>query len=838
MAFELSDSFKQGLVRWLWRAVIAGVVSVVVFFILLSFQDLPTFEQLENPRENVASEVYTSDMSILGRYYIENRVPIDYEQISPNLLKALLSTEDQRFHKHSGIDFYALGRVVVKSLILQQSAGGGSTITQQLAKLLYDRPDLSGNKLSRMWTLATTKFKEWITAVRLERRYTKEEIVSMYLNHYDFLYDSYGIQAAAETYFGKNQEELNVEEAAMLIGMLQNSSLFNPMRRPELVAERRRTVLSQMEKHGYITEADYDSLKVLPIDMSNFERSSHNKGIAPYFRMEMRKELKRLLALPENLKPDGTPYRIDRDGLRIYTTIDKNTQVHAEDAMLSHMKDLQQKFFRHWNQVREDPWNYDEDDSNVDIKQSNLQAQVRGSTRYANLRTRLFAPAIAPIEKELDLTLRDVDIIRMLDQSQDRTHLATLLAKNYVTKKQKKQYERVMASDHWPSLKKEWNTFQAEVKKNFATKVSMTIFTYDNESFEKEEVMSPLDSIKYHRKHLQTGILAVEPRTGHIKAWVGGINLKRFQQDHIHTNRQVGSTFKPFIYSTAIAFQGISPCSKVYDVQYTISKGEGNFNIPVDWSPKNSDDTYEAVPISLYQGLRESKNTISVYLMKQIGDVEQVRNLAATMGISKAKLPPVPSLCLGSADISLFEMTGAYAAFANNGLYIKPTFIKQIEDKNGKLIYRAIQTEERALQEDANYVMVDMLRKALGGRGGAYALTSQVGGKTGTTQNHSDGWFMGITPSLVVGTWVGGEDRWIRFRDLANGQGSVMARPIFIDLIKRLEADPKADYDKDAKFVKPEGPLDIEIDCEKYNDMHPLNEPESFEEDEDTEAFF
>ncbi len=837
MAFKFSDSFKRGLVKWLWRCVIAGVVAIALFFIALSFQDLPTFDQLENPKENLASEVYTSDQSILGRYYVENRVPIHYDEISPFLKKALLATEDQRYFKHSGIDFYALGRVAIKSLILQQRSGGGSTITQQLAKLLYDRPHLSGNKLSRMYTLATTKFKEWITAVRLERRYTKEEIMAMYLNHYDFLYDSYGIQAAAETYFGKNQDELKVEEAAMLVGMLQNSSLFNPMRRPELVAQRRMTVLRQMQKHGHLTVDEYDSLKTLPIDMSNFERSSHNIGIAPYFRMEMRKELKRLLALPENLKPDGTPYRIDRDGLRIYTTIDKDIQMHAEAAMLQHMKKLQRIFFRHWELVREDPWAYDQDDSNVEIKASSLQAQVRVSERYANLRTRYLIPQIQEIEEAIDFALRDIDILRMLGQEKDDSYFSSMLAKAYITRKQKNQYERFMAGEQWPVLRKKWQTFQKRVQEDFDKKVKMRVFTYDNAAFEKDTVMTPMDSLKYHRKHLQTGVLAVEPRSGHIKAWVGGINLKRFQHDHIHTNRQVGSTFKPFVYSTAIAFQGISPCSKVYDIQYTISKGEGNFNIPQDWSPKNSDDTYEAIPISLYQGLRESKNTISVYLMKQIGDVESVRSLAANMGIDKDKLPPVPSLCLGSADISLFEMTGAYAAFANNGLYIKPTFISQIEDKNGKLIYRSIQTEERALQEDANYVMVDMLRKALAGRGGTYALTSEVGGKTGTTQNHSDGWFMGITPALVVGTWVGGEDRWIRFRDLANGQGSVMARPIFVDLIKRLEQDPNVDYDKTAKFYKPVGPLDIEIDCEKYDHLHPLNEPEVFEDAEEPDFF-
>ncbi|MCB0685949.1 MAG: penicillin-binding protein [Saprospiraceae bacterium] len=839
MAIRISEEKQTWAAKWLWRLAIAGVVVVFLIFIIISLGNLPTFEQLENPQEDVASEAYASDMSVLGRYYVENRVPIDYENISPYLIKALLATEDQRYFRHSGIDFHALGRVAVKSLVLQrETSGGGSTITQQLAKLLFDRPNLSNmGKIRRAYTLAITKFKEWITAVKLERSYTKEEILAMYLNHFDFLHNSHGIQAASETYFGKNQEDLKIEEAAMLVGMLQNPSYYNPMRRPELVAQRRMVVLKQMVNQGYLSEEKYDSLKALPVDMSNFKRSSHINGLAPYFRMEMRKELKDILSRKECLKPDGTRWDIDSDGLRIYTTIDHRIQLHAEEAMVKHMRKLQKIFFRHWELVREDPWEYDEDDSFVDVKLENLRSQIRYSDRYQILRDKTFSTELQKFEEYFDQEISDVDLVRMEHAQKEPTYLSEMVAKKYVSKKQKEFYDKTLKSEKGKELMSLWDSFQKEVDKVFAKKVKMRVFTYENSDFEKDTVMSPLDSIKYHRKHLQTGILAIDPHTGHIKAWVGGINMKYFQQDHIHTNRQVGSTFKPFVYSTAIAFQGISPCSQVYDIQYTISKGEGNFNMQNDWSPKNADDTYEAAPITLYEALRESKNTISVYLMKQISDVEPVRRLAANMGIDKSKLPPVPSLCLGSADISLYEMTGAYSAFANNGNYIKPTFIKQIEDKNGKLIYRSIETEEQALQPDANYVMVDMLKYALAGRGGSGELKSEVGGKTGTTQNHSDGWFMGITPSLVVGIWVGGEDRWIRFRDLANGQGSVMARPMFIDLIKRLEADPAADYDKDAHFYKPPGKLSITIDCDEYQNLHPLNKPESFEQEEEREFF-
>ncbi len=835
---QLSEANQKGIVKWMWRIAIAGILGVALLFVVLSFQDLPTFDMLENPQENVASEVYANDMSVLGRYYVENRVLVDYEDISPHLVKALIATEDERYFSHSGIDFRALLRVVVKSILLQkETSGGGSTISQQLAKLLFDRPDLGKNKLSRAYKLFVTKLKEWMTAVKLERSYTKEEIIAMYLNHVEYVYNSHGIQAATETYFAKNQKDLKIEEAAMLVGMLKNPSLYNPVRRPELVQQRRMVVLKQMQNKEFINEETYDSLKALPIDMSNFQKSSHNEGIAPYFRMEMRKELKRILARPENLKPDGTPYRIDLDGLKIYTTIDESIQRHAEAAMLKHMKQLQHRFFRHWNVIRENPWEYDEDDSDVDIKMRNLKAQIRNSERYQAMRARILVPAIKEITDQYDHMITDADMLRMIAAKKDKAELARLYTKKVISKKQRDLYQKILAGDNWSQLKSHWNDFQGQIDAAFDKKVEMRVFTYENNAFEKDTVMSPLDSIMYHRKHLQTGILAIEPQSGYIKAWVGGINLKRFQHDHIHSNRQVGSTFKPIVYSTAIAFQGISPCMKVYDVQHTISKGEGNFNIPEDWSPKNSDGEYDEIPITLYDGLKESKNTISVFLMKQIGDVDQVRNLASNFGISKDKLPPVPSICLGSADISLYEMTGAYAAFANDGIYIKPTFIKQIEDKNGQLIYRSVQQEERVLQRDANYVMVDMLRYALGGRGGAYELKSEVGGKTGTTQNHSDGWFMGITPTLVVGTWVGGEDRWIRFRDLANGQGSVMARPIFIDLIKRLENDKTADYDPSVKFPKPSGKLTISIDCEAYEKLNAQDQEDGFEIEEKPDFF-
>ena len=822
MRFNLSDSTEKKIVKFGWRFFFSMIGLIFLMFVIISFQDLPTFEQLENPQQYVASEVYAEDMSVLGRYYLENRILIDFNNLSPCLVKALLATEDERFYRHSGIDFKALARVGVKTILLRRAdSGGGSTITQQLAKLLFERPNLSEmGILRKTLKLIITKFKEWIVAVKLEREYTKEEILAMYLNHFDFLYNSHGIQAASETYFGKNQEDLTIEEAAMLIGMLKNPSLYNPMRRADLVKQRRMVVLKQMENQRYISREIYDSLKVLPLEMTNFKKSSHATGLAPYFRMEMRKKLKDILSREEHLKPDGTPYNIDRDGLKIYTTIDRRMQEHAEASMIKHMRNLQARFFDHWDAIRQDPWNYTGDNSDIELKQNALKEQIFLTERYRLMRENILSPTLVSIDQEYDLVLSDFMIRKLIQEDEQPGVLNVLQTQGIISRFQKETFRKLLKSEFWTNLKQDWLSLQQQVDEVFETKVRMKVFTFENPNFEKDTVMSPIDSIKYHRKHLQTGILAIDPRTGHIKAWVGGIQMQYFQQDHIHTSRQVGSTFKPIIYSTAIAFQGISPCSKVFDVQYTINKGEGNFHLVEDWSPKNSDGRYSMKPITLYEGLRESKNTLSVFLMKQIGDVESVRNLAENLGIEKQKLPPVPSLCLGSADISLFEMTGAYASFANNGIYNQPVFIKQIEDKNGKLIYRAIPEERRILQEDANFVMVDMLRYAAAYRGGAQELKCDFGGKTGTTQNQTDGWFIGITPNLVIGTWVGGEDRWIRFRDLAIGQGSVMARPIVIDMLKKIEADPDIDFDSSARFYKP-AKLSITINCEEYNRLNP-----------------
>lgn len=805
------------IVKWMWRAMAAGFGLVFLIFIVLSFSNLPDTKELENPKSTLASEVYGITGDVLGRFYIENRVPVEFDELSPFLVNALIATEDERFYKHAGIDMEALGRVLVKTAILgQKSTGGGSTITQQLAKLLF-----TGKPATSLPKRVVQKLKEWIIAVRLERRYTKEEIIAMYLNKFDFLNNGDGIKAASEVYFSEGQDSLSIEQAATLIGMLKNPALFNPLSRPDTVRHRRNVVLNQMERNGVISREMYDSLKMLPLEI-RYRRATHNDGLAPYFRGEISKDVTLILQNEEIRKPDGTSYNLYRDGLRIYTTIDPAVQSHMEGAMAEHMKSLQAKFDRHWKNL--DPWKYkDRETTPAELKarERKLSQMVRESDRYVALREKYLAQIVETLEADIDdLNLRDIDIDRMLNEEEKEGYLKQLVKDEMISKKMESQYRSVLRSPYWGELKQHWEELQEAVKTTFETPIKMRVFTYDNDSFEKDTVMSPLDSLKYHHHFLQIGSMAVDPRTGYVKGWVGGINYRYFKYDHVRSRRQVGSTFKPFIYATAIKQQGISPCFRVPDQPQTIFPGEGNFGLLESWTPSNAEGTYSGNMYTLKDGLRYSKNTVSVFLMKQLMDTEPVRDLIDQMGISKDArypngryvVPRQPSICLGATDLSVTEMTGAYTTFANNGIFHKPQFILRIEDRNGRILYQQDPDERIALDEQSNYVMVEMLRYAAGIGG----LKSQVGGKTGTTNDYVDGWFMGITPSLVVGTWVGGEDRWIRFRSIDLGQGSVMAKPFFRSLMTRLEADPNAEYEVDAHFPYPKGDLTIELDCTKY----------------------
>jgi penicillin-binding protein 1A len=805
---------EQKVIRWIWIGVFSFIVGSFLLFFILSFTNLPSVEQLENPKSELATQVFASDGSVLGRFYIENRVPVTYEQLTPFLTKSLIATEDERYFKHSGIDFKATLRVVFKTILLRDSSsGGGSTITQQLAKLLFTGKPGSG--LERV----VQKFKEWIIAVRLERRFTKEEILAMYLNKVDFLYQGYGIKAAAEIYFGKDQKDLLLEEAAVLVGMLKNPNLYNPVRRPELSKERRNVVFNQLHRNKLLSKASLDSLSNLPLTIQ-FQTQSHIDGIATYYRMELAKEVKNLL------NENGSTYDIYRDGLRIYTTIDPKMQAIAEEEMIKHMKNVQAALAKEWKGL--DPWTYKDRSSTteipVEVRKQTLDRLIRETSRYQYLRKVYLLEVIEKIEKklpEINFYDDDRDIIRLMEEVKKRGHIESLVKSNIISEDRADQYNEVLESPNFEELKTAWNTFQKAVKVDFEKKIPMTVFAY-NDQMQLDTNMSPMDSIKYMRMFLQTGILVLDPQTGYIKVWVGGVDQKYFQYDHVKSNRQVGSTFKPFIYATAIAQQGFSPCYKVYDVAQTIAPGDGNFGLLQSWTPVNFDGKYTGKLYTLKEGLRQSKNTISVHLMKQLGDAESVRALIHNMGIDSSerlingrlRIPNSPSICLGATDLTVMEMTGAYTTFANNGIYSKPTHILKIEDKNGKVIYQSIPEDKQALPSNANYVMVEMLKYAATGLS---ELKSDVGGKTGTTNDFSDGWFMGITPSLVVGTWVGGEDRWIHFRSSALGQGSRMARPFFKNFILRLEQTEGLGYDPLLRFLPPSTSLGIELNCGAYD---------------------
>lgn len=821
--------------KWLWRLVFAGILSVILLFVGLSFTDLPSVQELENPKSEQASVILASDNSELGRYYTENRVPVDFDQLSPNLTNALIATEDERYYKHSGIDFEALGRVAVKTVILgQESSGGASTITQQLAKLLF-----TGRAASSISKRIFQKLKEWIIAVRLERRYTKKEIIAMYLNKFNFINGAYGIKAASEIYFGESQDSLNIQQAAMLVGMLKNPSLYNPLRRPELVMKRREVVFKQMQKNGLLSQAEYDSLRTLPLGI-NYTRQTHIDGLAPYFRMELAKYVKEVLSRKENLKSDGAPYNIYQDGLKIYTTIDPLLQEIAENTMAEHMAKVQNTFWRVWR--NRNPWTYKTDSDleiPLELREQSLHQLIRRSDRYQELRGKYLSEIIQELEEAvpgIEFNADDREIERMMREKEERGYISQLVQNNIISASRAAKYRQVMDDRRFQTLQRRWEQLQEEIEKVFNEPVEMKVFAY-NDQMETDTVMSPLDSVKYHRMFLQTGIMAVEPATGYVRVWVGGINHKYFQYDHVNINRQVGSTFKPFVYATAIAQQSFSPCFQVYDMPYSIKPDEGNFHLNEEWTPSNSDGTYTYEALTLKEGLAKSKNTVSVFLMKQLGDAEPVRDLIHQMGIDKNarypngryRVPPAPSICLGSTDLSVQEMTGAYTTFANNGIYSKPIFLTRIEDKNGRLIYEEIPVENTALAPNANYVMVEMLRYA--GSGAMWGVTSEVGGKTGTTNDYVDGWFMGITPSLVVGTWVGGEDRWIRFLDISTGQGAYMAKPFFRMFITELENTPAANFAKEQTFYRPPGDLGIELDCSQYENQTPAAEEDPFQEE-------
>ncbi len=814
---EKKSNLYSGYIKIMWLALFAGLFAMIAVFVLISTTQLPDTSELENPKIELATQVLDHKERPLGAFFKYNRENVTFEELNPNIVNALVATEDERYFEHTGIDI----RSTIRAFVYLGKKGGASTITQQLAKQFFTKR--SRNIVLRSWQ----KLKELVIATEFEKRYTKGEIMAMYLNKYDFLNQSDGISAAATTYFGKDQSELTIDEAAVLVGMLKNPNFYNPKRRPENALRRRSVVMNQMLKNGYITQDEYEKLNKKPIDMSSFKRSIHYDGPAPYFRAELNKWVQKHLKKENITKPDGTKYNIYTDGLIIKTTLDLDMQRHAEAALKVHMSKLQDKFFDRWKD--KDIWTYKAEDAQIRRRKSALSSKVRKTERFKKMRASYLSEISTKISASIeDVRLLDGDIFRLFAEDDKTGHLSKLVKVGDISKDQSKVYKQILASEHWPKLKKQWSALQSKSKKVFAKKISMKVFAY-TPSGEKTVTMSPRDSIKYHMMHMQLGSMAVDPKTGYVKTWVGGINHKYFQYDHINSNRQVGSTFKPFIYTTAIANLAMSPCYEIQDIQYTIPAKDANFGLLESWSPGNSDG-FSKEYLTLKEGLKKSKNSVSVKLMMEIGNPELVRSLVSEFGINKHKVPNSPSICLGSADLSVMDMTGAYTVYANNGTYTKPMFVTSIEDKTGRLIYSATSVQRKALNPKYNHAMVDMLKNASAVNALSH-IKSEVGGKTGTTNDYRDGWFMGITPELIVGTWVGGEEQFMRFRSISDGAGSQMARPFFAEFMKRVEADKKIDFDTEARFVIPDEIL--ELDCDKHRANRYVEPEEEEEENED-----
>lgn len=723
---------NRRFVKWVWILFISPIVflGLLIGYIFL-FDDLPSLQELENPKSNLASEVISADQKILGKYYIENRVNAHFNEISPNVINALIATEDVRFFQHSGVDTRALLRALKGVVTGSESSGGGSTISQQLAKMLFPRERLSGLEI------VFRKFKEWIIAVKLEKNYTKQEILTMYLNKFDFINNAVGIKSAANIYFNTTADSLKQEEAALLVGMAKNPALFNPVRRPEKTRDRRNVVLFQMKKYNFITPQQYDSLSKLPVNLS-FQSEDHNQGYATYFREYLRDYMKQWCR--ENVKPDGSHYDIYKDGLKIYTTLNSRMQKYAEEAVTDWLgNDLQPAFFKHWKGHKS-------------------------------------APFYSMNQKEIE---------QLMMQSMKRSERYRILKKNGMD--------------------------EEEIKESFRKPVPMTIFSWKGEI---DTVMTPMDSMRYYKYFLQTGFMAMEPQTGYIKAWVGGINYKHFKYDHVRQGkRQVGSTFKPFVYALAMQ-ERWSPCYMVPNLPVTFELPEGG-----SWTPQNSDGKYGGM-MTLKKGLATSTNSVTAYVLKQFGP-QAVVDLARKLGI-ESHLDAVPSICLGTADISLFEMVGANAAFVNKGVWTEPIFITRIEDKDGNVLQEFIPRRVEALDEETAFLTTSLMKGVVDhGTGwrlrGKYKIMNPVAGKTGTTQNNSDGWFMGLTPDLVAGCWVGCEDRAAHFRSTDLGQGASMALPIWGKFMKKVYDDKQLKISK-GDFERPDKEISIELDCTKYKD--------------------
>lgn len=761
-------------IRWFWILFVSGILVFILLFLLASWGalgEMPDHTRLENPETNLATEIISSDGKTLGKFYFnDNRTPVAYEDLPEHLVNALIATEDIRYYKHSGID----SRGTLRALL--GGGGGASTITQQLAKQLFTK-QVSKNKFER----AFQKVKEWVIAIRLERQYTKEEIITQYFNIYDFGNYGDGIRSAARIYFNKEPQDLDIKESAMLVGMFKNSSFYNPRahRNPIGTRNRRNVVLAQMHKYGFISKEVMDSLQKTELDLS-YTPESHDKGIATYFREYLRSFMKEWVNQEKNKKPDGSKYNINSDGLKVYTTIDSRMQAYAEKAVEQHMPRLQAAF-DHQNTPKRNPT----------------------------------APFLELEQPEIDKLLKD----------------------------------GMRRGERWRILREQGKSTK-EIEASFYEPVPMTIFKWiDGKPDEVDTVMKPIDSMRYYKSFLRPGMMSMDPKTGHVKAWVGGMDYKHFKYDMVKQGkRQVGSTFKPFVYATAIDQLQLSPCDSFPRSPITIEAEK--YGNPEPWTVKNSDGNYSGIQ-TLKDALASSTNTVTARLMNEIGP-QPVVEMAEKLGVEQEILP-VPAIALGTPDLSVYEMVAAYSTFANKGVYNKPVMVTRIEDKNGTVLYQFTPESKDVLSEEVAYVTVNLMQGVTEGGSGTrlrhnwavnqieykeiitgypYEFDNPIAGKTGTTQNHSDGWFMGMVPNLVTGVWVGAEDRAAHFKTINYGQGASMALPIWGLYMKACYEDEALGVSKD-EFEEPSN-LSINIDCSVVSNDE---EPEDTNLDDDIEDF-
>ena len=767
----MTDQTRKKIIRWFWILFTTPILMVAALIgAVWAFADIPSFEELESPDSNLATQVIGDDgKTILSTFHIENRSYVTFDELSSNLVEAAVATEDVRFYRHSGIDFKSLGRVIFKTLLGGDSSqGGGSTITQQLAKTLYPRADVSSkipgfSKVKMVWI----KLKEWVTAVKLERSYTKDEIITMYLNQVFFGSNAYGIKSAAQTFFAKTPAALTVEEAATLVGMVNKPTRYNPALNPDKSLVRRNFVISQMAKAGYLTVEQKDSLQQLPITLS-YQIQDHTAGTGLYFREMLRRTMtasqpKRSSYnqyedyvvdslqwaddelygwINKNLKPDGSKYDIYRDGLRIYTTINPSMQRYAEEAVVKHIGgDMQKRFDR----------------------------EARWKTN-------------PPFDDEVEKKTID-GIMKRARKDSDR-------------------YRRMKAA----------GVSEADIFKSFTKPVEMTLFTWDGDR-QVDTVMTPDDSIRYYKRHMRASFMAMAPGTGEIKAYVGGTDFKAFQYDNARqSKRQVGSTIKPFLYTLAMQ-EGMSPCHQVANVPQTFVISEDKV-----WTPESTDkDEYIGNMVTLKWGLSKSSNNISAYLMKQYGP-EAMVEMMRKMGVGSF-LDPVPPLCVGSANISLYEMVAAYNTFPSKGVFVRPVFVTRIEDNMGNVLAEFSTVKKEAISDRTAYLMANLMQGVVNsGTGyalrGRFNLTGEIGGKTGTTNDNADGWFIGYTPQLTAGAWAGFEDMQVHFSATGNGGGAGAALPIWGYFMQMVRKDPSlARYYNQEAFEMPVG-FDVNLNCD------------------------